>query len=366
MSFWRSWFPALSFFPPEQEQEFRLRLYQQTRYATIRVAWLVIFLICIYILLDVLKWQPEFWAIELLRLVAIAVTLVIIAVIRQGSTRQHHLACYSISALFVGFNLLLFYQAINVYGYLGSGGPMLTVVTYAIIPVLHVGQKLVVWVLIGLGLIGLHVYSEADLFLTLVFYGLTVVATFISQYQRDRLLRMNYRAEVVEREKAKMDELTGLYNRRGLESKVNQILKELEGEDKLALGIVDVDYFKRYNDHYGHLQGDVALKSVASCLAGLDVDMVVRFGGEEFIILKRYRWREPDWVQAVCQNIESLCYAHSQSPFGHLTVSMGVVVIGQQNASEYDSSKLLAIADKALYQAKDEGRNKVILNSMVE
>lgn len=362
---WRNWFPALSYFSPDEEQEFRLKLYQRTRLATTRVAWLMVFLICIYILLDVFKWQDEYWPIEIMRVGAIVCTLGLIGFIRYSDISRHQFGWQFISLLYVAFNLALFYQSILIYGTIGPGAPMLSVVVFAIIPVLHLGQKMLVWLAIGFGFVIFQLWFQIDLSLTLIYYGLTVLSTTISQFQRDRLLRHNYRAEVAEREKAKMDALTGLYNRRGLEAKVNQLLQELKGEEKLALGIVDVDFFKRYNDHYGHLQGDVALQSIAACLTELDVDMVVRFGGEEFIVLKRYKWSEPDWVKAVCQNIESLSYAHSQSPFGHLTVSMGVVKVGEHHAPKFNASQLLAKADASLYQAKDQGRNQVVMESLL-
>lgn len=160
---------------------------------------------------------------------------------------------------------------------------------------------------------------------------------------------------------AKIDSLTGLYNRRWLDEMLPRHCGR-SGHDQrpLSLLMLDVDHFKPYNDSYGHLAGDGALRAVARAITGTmrPTDAAVRYGGEEFAIIM------PDTNLGEARNIaERLCAAIRGQPVSdgggeHLpsvTVSIGVAAInGSQRATA-----LLAAADAALYRAKQAGRNCV-------
>lgn len=160
------------------------------------------------------------------------------------------------------------------------------------------------------------------------------------------------------------DELTGLYNRRFLNSVLQQQLAEARRYDQpFSLIMFDIDRFKRYNDINGHLAGDRALAEVASILSttARAVDYLVRFGGEEFLVILPRVGGQEALVAAErhCQAVEQHYFAGEERlPSGKLTLSAGVASF-PQNAQ--DAMDLLHRADMALYTAKRKGRNRVAI-----
>ncbi len=167
------------------------------------------------------------------------------------------------------------------------------------------------------------------------------------------------------REHANRDALTALYNRRYLDITLErERLSCLRESRPLALIMMDVDHFKRYNDHYGHQAGDQCLIAVAKLLqthAKRANDLVARYGGEEFLLMLPGMDVASAYVlaQEVCHGIEALAIAHESSPIGHLTLSIGLAVMTQDDPK--DVASLLRAADEALYLAKRSGRNQVHL-----
>lgn len=148
-----------------------------------------------------------------------------------------------------------------------------------------------------------------------------------------------------------------------------QILREAQ-EDKQAITffILDIDYFKNYNDYYGHQAGDTALKRVSKALQELvqtDGDLLFRIGGEEFagIIHTKNKDEAEDTVQSINHYIQTLAIEHLASGLESkvLTVSIGVCHNNPDDGK--DMNYFYKQADKALYKAKDSGRNKTILCS---
>jgi diguanylate cyclase (GGDEF)-like protein len=129
--------------------------------------------------------------------------------------------------------------------------------------------------------------------------------------------------------------------------------------------MVDVDHFKRFNDHYGHAAGDDCLTRVAQTLQGLFLrpfDCVARLGGEEFAVLLPDTSDETVQRQAqrVLAAIAGLNIVHAGSPAGQLSVSLGTATLSLHDASPAEAAfdRLLRAADKALYRAKAEGRGR--------
>ncbi|WP_069859999.1 transporter substrate-binding domain-containing diguanylate cyclase [Desulfoplanes formicivorans] len=162
---------------------------------------------------------------------------------------------------------------------------------------------------------------------------------------------------------SEIDSLTGLWNRRKYENELKkQILSTRKSETDLCLLVADIDYFKAYNDHYGHEQGDNALRAIAKIIKRSlkrNTDTVFRYGGEEFVVLLPYTDEDGGYnianniINNICQsNIE-----HNYSKIGNkLTVSIGVASI-HSTSSTKDMSLLFKNADDALYHAKNNGKN---------
>lgn len=161
---------------------------------------------------------------------------------------------------------------------------------------------------------------------------------------------------------ANVDGLTGIHNRRWLDNTLPRLIKRAKFDGSpLAMIVVDVDHFKRCNDEYGHLTGDRILSQVARILTDniRPTDLIARYGGEEFIaLLPDTTCRNAMTVaermrQAVATALTTIAES-GQSPV--ITVSAGVTGM---NADDTMAS-FLARADKALYRAKSEGRNRVV------
>lgn len=165
-------------------------------------------------------------------------------------------------------------------------------------------------------------------------------------------------------EMVRTDALTGVANRRAFDDFLAQNQDELPTSSrKLALLLVDVDHFKAFNDRYGHHEGDRCLCAVANTIEAClrrPVDMVARWGGEEFaVVLGDADEQMAEQVaRRICQTIQALAIPHEGSSCAPVvTVSIGLVV---QHAGRFRESKaLIQAADDALYQAKSGGRNRV-------
>ena len=164
---------------------------------------------------------------------------------------------------------------------------------------------------------------------------------------------------------AMRDGLTGLANRRCFDETLDTESRRCRREKQpLALLLIDVDHFKRYNDSYGHLAGDDCLKRVAEALATeahRGGDLVARYGGEEFAIIMPNQTL--DGAAAVGERIRAAVEQISASAtptaeIGSVTVSIGAAV--STCADSASTSSLIAAADQAMYQAKNSGRNRVV------
>ena len=158
------------------------------------------------------------------------------------------------------------------------------------------------------------------------------------------------------------DALTGVVNRRGFDQAAEAEWKRaIRDGAPITLLIIDVDYFKFYNDHYGHLAGDECLKQVAEAISQVPQrlgDVVARYGGEEFAVLLPNTEDVGSIVAEKCrQQIEALNIKHEYSPVAdHVTVSVGSSVIIP--AADKTVMELVQNADEALYLAKRAGRNR--------
>jgi diguanylate cyclase (GGDEF)-like protein len=159
------------------------------------------------------------------------------------------------------------------------------------------------------------------------------------------------------------DALTGIANRRHFDQVLAQEWSRAQRlQTPLALSVIDVDWFKQFNDLFGHPSGDSCLRQIAETLAQTcrASDLVARYGGEEFVILAPMTDRDGAKAMAekVLQAVAALNLPHPYCPTGRVSVSLGFAVA--QPSANITSEHLLQLADQALYQAKQQGRNQFV------
>lgn len=164
-------------------------------------------------------------------------------------------------------------------------------------------------------------------------------------------------------ELANHDALTGLLNRRAImEALPKEIKRNKRQEQVLCIGMCDIDHFKEINDTYGHLVGDEVLKEVTKRMQRVlrDYDLIGRYGGEEFLVITPVdRGNCTDVYQRICQAISAQPVKTGDLSI-LVTISCGVTIYTAEEDGQ-DLAKLLTRADEALYQAKDSGRDQVVL-----
>jgi diguanylate cyclase (GGDEF)-like protein len=197
------------------------------------------------------------------------------------------------------------------------------------------------------------------------------VATLIANYQLERESRTNYLQRLLTRiqgaqlaatvvqlqDLAQRDPLTGLANRRALDTQLEALCEKGE---RFAVIMVDVDIFKAFNDCYGHVIGDDCLRRVAAMLrASLrnTSDQIARVGGEEFVVVLPQTSVENARIMAerMRNSVYGLRIPHTESPEHVVTISAGV----SGSSGPTSADEMLSGADKALYRAKSRGRNRV-------
>ncbi|XPV70246.1 MAG: diguanylate cyclase [Halarcobacter sp.] len=161
------------------------------------------------------------------------------------------------------------------------------------------------------------------------------------------------------------DSLSKLYNRRHFDHSYPQRLKRSkENKSKLSFLIIDIDNFKKYNDRYGHQEGDEVIKKVATTIKDTfkrKSDQCYRVGGEEFVVLTETRDEKhaKDIALLLKENVESLNIEHlDNESFNKITISIGVYIV---NDYDIDSGQIYKNADDALYLSKQKGRNQITI-----
>ncbi|MFB2878018.1 diguanylate cyclase domain-containing protein [Floridanema aerugineum] len=167
---------------------------------------------------------------------------------------------------------------------------------------------------------------------------------------------------------ADVDSLTNLANRRQFDRYLSQQWQQMRRQiDWLSLIIIDVDYFKLYNDSYGHLAGDFCLQQVAKAIKSSVqrvTDLVARYGGEEFAVILPATSAEGalQLAEKIIKNVRKLEIVHEKSAVSSfVSVSLGAASVIPEK--EMTPASLIALADGALYAAKSSGRDRYILHS---
>jgi diguanylate cyclase (GGDEF)-like protein/PAS domain S-box-containing protein len=185
--------------------------------------------------------------------------------------------------------------------------------------------------------------------------------------ERLSLALANLQLREVLRQQSVRDPLTGLFNRRYMEETLD---REMSGaarrNDSVAVAMCDLDRFKDFNDIFGHDAGDLVLREISNILKGSvrHSDVVCRLGGEEFVIILPGASVAiaHERLEAIRRQVEALTITHRGRTLGKVTISSGLAAFPKDGISAED---LLRSADKALYQAKTDGRNRVTLTAPV-
>ena len=198
--------------------------------------------------------------------------------------------------------------------------------------------------------------------ITAFFLGLcTLIAFFVVRHVSKPIITML--------DKVHYDELTGIFNRRFFNENIHRLIKSLSRSNgTLSLMMIDIDYFKKYNDTYGHNMGDICLKTVANalsqCLTRAD-DFAARYGGEEFLIVlpNTNETGARGIANKLLENVRDLDIPHEKSRVAKcVTISIGVtsgIVNHLQTGEDY-----IQKADEMLYESKRNGRNKYTFSSL--
>ncbi|MBC3875812.1 GGDEF domain-containing response regulator [Undibacterium flavidum] len=162
---------------------------------------------------------------------------------------------------------------------------------------------------------------------------------------------------------AQRDALTGLYNRGYFDKAIDVEFKRLQRHQlPLGIALVDIDHFKNYNDTYGHIAGDIALRAVAEALqlaTKRPGELVARYGGEEFVVLLPQVDASvlAQYGQLICDAVRALQIPHQASSCAaHITISVGLSI--EIPHAESSPKDCIERADRALYHAKESGRNR--------
>lgn len=183
--------------------------------------------------------------------------------------------------------------------------------------------------------------------------------------QREAIQSQLRRANRMLEDLAETDSLTGVANRRHFDRRLEQEWRRARRQSApLSLLLIDIDFFKQFNDRAGHVEGDRCLKEVANVMAGCarrSGEFLARYGGEEFVALLPGVGLENalSFAMACAEALKERRLAHPSSPVSQfVTVSIGVSSTAGHWMSE--SSDLIQAADRALYEAKAQGRNRVV------
>ncbi|MBF0587924.1 MAG: diguanylate cyclase [Magnetococcales bacterium] len=176
-------------------------------------------------------------------------------------------------------------------------------------------------------------------------------------------IEMKRRGDMLER-LAILDGLTGIPNRRRFDQFLDyEWERSVRYAHTFSVILMDIDFFKLYNDEYGHAEGDNCLKLVAGAVAAAmprTVDLAARYGGEEFACILPETTDEGAWIVAerILENIRNLKVPHATSKVAdHVTMSIGIASVVPSN--DIRSLDLVEMADRALYQAKRGGRDQI-------
>jgi len=224
-----------------------------------------------------------------------------------------------------------------------------------------------------------HLIARAlgiTLLLLAIWYGGNKMVAQVALRERAQAEAVRAQAELetmfeLLQKQSRRDGLTGAINRRHFDELLEaEAARFARVGGAFSLLMIDVDHFKQYNDHYGHVVGDVCLRNIAAAISGAaqrEIDTVARYGGEEFSVLLPECGSAGAIVVAerIGAAVRAMGIPHATSGKGWVTVSIGITSITSAEGFSYQPRELVESADKALYQAKDTGRDRAVFREFI-
>jgi len=367
----RAGFPWLTF-NPELEAEFRRTHFDENLLHTRVNLCLAVIVTIAFSAMDSIVLGSELNRIPSMIHLLIIVPTLLIGLASSFARRRHRI--YPPLALVASAILGLSVAAIQIIATLG-GMSMLFPCLMLTITFIYFMGGLIFFHAVAANMIVMFVYLAAGTALQLpgrefAYDALAMIAANLFGasvvYMHERTSRMRYLEAGLLRELVARDGLTGIQNRRMFDQHIQRIWQQaVREEERVAVLLADIDCFKDYNDRYGHQAGDECLRAVAVSLsqcARRPLDFVARYGGEEFAVVLYEASREyvAEVLTRIQRSIAELNIPHEASRVAsRLTVSIGAAFILPSSDRTHDG--LIQLADEALYSAKEQGRNRVVV-----
>jgi diguanylate cyclase (GGDEF)-like protein len=367
----RAGFPWLTFEGP-LEAEFRLRNFDEILLHTRVNLCLATLIIIAFSAMDAILLGPQLNRIPSKIYILVIIPMLLIGLAASFSPQRHRIHAPLTIITMTAFGLSV--ASIQIIASLGGISIIIPSLILSIV-FIYFMSGLIFYHAVGVNVIVMLVYLAAGTALALPgrefsYSALALVAANLFcasvTYMHEKTSRMRFLEACLLREMVARDGLTGIQNRRMFDHHIARVWQQAVREQKrVAVLLADVDCFKDYNDRYGHQAGDECLRAVAVCLsqcARRPLDFVARYGGEEFAIVLYEASSEyiAEVLTRIQRSIAELNIPHDASKVaGRLTMSIGAAFV--LPAANRTLEGLIQLADEALYCAKEEGRNRVIV-----
>jgi diguanylate cyclase (GGDEF)-like protein len=367
----RAGFPWLTF-DPELEPEFRRAHFEENLLHTRVNLCLAVLITIAFSATESMVLGPELNRVPSMIHMLVIIPTLLIGLASSFSPRRHRI--YPPLMLVAASVLGLGVAAIQIIATLG-GVPILFPCLMLTIIFIYFMGGLIFYHAVAANVIVLLVYLAAGTELQLPGreFGYDALAMIAANlfgasvvYMHEKTSRMRFLEACLLREMVARDGLTGIQNRRMFDQHIECVWQQaVREEERVAVLLVDVDCFKDYNDRYGHQAGDECLRAVAVSLsqcARRPLDFVARYGGEEFAVVLYEASREyvAEVLTRIQRSIAELNIPHEASRVAsRLTVSIGAAFILPTSSRTH--AGLIQLADEALYSAKEQGRNQVVV-----
>lgn len=367
----RAGFPWLTF-ESALESEFRLRNFEENLPYTRVNLCLAILIIIAFSAMDAMVLGPQLDRIPSKVYILVIIPILLIGLASSFFPQRHRIHAPLTTVTMTVFGLSV--ASIQIIASIGGISILIPSLILSIV-FIYFMSGLIFYHAVGANVIVMLVYLAAGTALVLPgrefsYSALTIVAANLFcasvTYMHEKTSRLRFLEACLLREMVARDGLTGIQNRRMFDQHIARVWQQgVREEERVAVLLADVDCFKDYNDRYGHQAGDECLRAVAVCLsqcARRPLDFVARYGGEEFAVVLYEANREyiAEVLTRIQRSIAELNIPHEASKVAsRLTLSIGAAFV--LPAANRTLEGLIQLADEALYCAKEEGRNRVIV-----